>query len=80
MNCYNWVRRPHHDPTASSLEGVMKIVASPSHWQLTELLEVGFQRAHGGLHRLDLRGRTHAGHRDAGVDRGTHAGIEQRGF
>ena len=45
--------------------------------QLTELREVHPQPAGDGLHRLGLRGAADPGDRDADVDRGAHAGVEQ---
>ena len=45
--------------------------------ELAELREVELQRAGHRLHRLDLRGATDAGHRDAHVDRGPHTRPEQ---
>ena len=45
--------------------------------ELAELREVELQRSGDRLHRLDLRGATDAGHRDADVDRGPHTRLEQ---
>ena len=45
--------------------------------ELSELLEVGLEGAHRGLHGLDLGGRTYPGHRDAHVDRRAHTRLEQ---
>ncbi len=45
--------------------------------ELTELLQVGLERAHRGLHGLDLGGRADTGHRDADVDRRADTGLEQ---
>ena len=45
--------------------------------ELTELGQVALERAHRRLHGLDLGGAAHAGHRLAGVEGGTHTGLEQ---
>ena len=45
--------------------------------ELTELREVELQRSGHGLHRLDLRGATDSGHRDAHVDRRAHTRLEE---
>ena len=45
--------------------------------ELTELREVELQRSGDRLHRLDLRGATDAGHRDAHVDGRAHTRLEE---
>ena len=49
-------------------------------FELAVLREVETETAGDRLHRLDLRRATDARHRDADVDRGTHAGEEQVGL